>query len=57
MQKLLAGVPLDPENEDTDMSANEVEQSVKVLEEKLTKDLKAKEKKLREEIQSLKASL
>ena len=47
MQKLLAGVPLDPENEDTDMSAHDVEQSVKVLEEKLKKDLKAKEEKIR----------
>lgn len=39
------------------MSANEVEQSVRVLEEKLRKDLKAKEERIREEIESLKASL
>lgn len=53
MQKLLAGVPLEPEEEDeNEVSGSEIEQSVTAIQAKVEKDLKAKETKIRAEIDS-----
>jgi hypothetical protein len=47
MQKLLAGVPLEPDEEDSDISGSEIEQAVQRIQAKVEKDLKAKEAKIR----------
>jgi len=47
MQKLLAGVPLDPEEEEPEVSGSEIEQAVAAIQVKVEKDLKAKEIKIR----------
>jgi len=57
MQKLLAGVPLDPDVEETEMSANEIEQSFKSMESQIQKDLEAREGKIKKEIEALKDAL
>jgi hypothetical protein len=57
MQKLLAGVPLDPEEEDTEISGSELEQSVRSIQEQIEKDLKTREAKIKVEIEALKSSL
>ena len=35
MQKLLAGVPLDPDTEESELSATELEQSIKLMEDQI----------------------
>ena len=47
MQKLLAGVPLEPEDNETEMSAKEIEDSLQGIQTKLEKDLESKESKVK----------
>ena len=57
MQKLLAGVPLDPEDEETEVSGNQIEHSVTAIQNKVEKELKAKEISIRAEIDGFLKSL
>ena len=57
MQKLLAGVPLDPDTEDTELSANAIEQSFKSMQSQIQKDLEVRESKIKKQIDALKTSL
>lgn len=50
MQKLVAGVPLEPEEEEAEISGGEIEQAVTAIQTKVEKDLKAKELKIRGEL-------
>jgi hypothetical protein len=52
MQKLLAGVPLEAEEEEGDISGSEIEHAVGAIQKKVEKDLKAKEGKIRAEIEA-----
>lgn len=52
MQKLLAGVPFEPEDEEAEVSGSEIEQAVNAIQAKVEKDLKGKEAKIRAEIDS-----
>jgi hypothetical protein len=42
MQKLLAGVPLDAEEEENEISGSEIENAVSSIQKKVEKDLKTK---------------
>lgn len=50
MQKLLAGVPIDPEDDEAEVSGSEIENAVNAIQTKVEKDLKAKETHIRAEI-------
>lgn len=52
MKKLLAGVPLEPEEEEAEISGSEIEQAVTSIQVKVEKDLKVKEGKIRAEIEA-----
>ena len=57
MQKLLAGVPLEPEEEEGECSGSDIEQAVASIQTKVEKDLKAKEAKIRSEIEAFRKVL
>lgn len=57
MQKLLAGVPLDSEEDEGEVSGSDIEQAVTSIQTKVEKDLKVKEGKIREEIEAFRKIL
>jgi hypothetical protein len=52
MQKLLAGVPADIDEEEAEISGGEIEEAVQRIQAKVEKDLKSKETKIKAEIDS-----
>lgn len=57
MQKLLAGVPLDSEEEEGEVSGSDIEKAVAAIQVKVEKDFKLKETKIREEIEGFRKIL